>query len=313
MKFAIMGAGAMGCLVGGLLAKNNEDVILIDVWKEHVDAINKNGLFMEEVGKKKENIKIKATCDVNTVGVVDVIIFLVKGTVTESAIKQCKPMIDKNTMVITLQNGLGNSEKISSVVDKTQVAYGVMEFSAVMKGPGVITYELAKGNVFMGLEDEKEKNKLKDISLVFQKAGINAVVSDDAEERVWKKLVINSGFNPICAITALSIGSLMKEQEYIKLLEQVTSEVVTVANKKGIKLNYDDEIENLKSLGEMVKEHYPSMAQDVAHKKLTEIDFINGAVVREGNKLGVETPVNTTLVRLVKIIENTYENNKIIL
>lgn len=310
MKFVIMGSGAMGSLIGGLLASNGVDVTFVDPWEEHVNAINKNGLVMKVIDEKEEIINAKATTNPEDVGIVDAVIFLAKGVDTERVIKESLTMIGKDTVVLTLQNGLGNVEKIAEVVDISQVAFGVIEFSSILESPGIIRYELANGEIYTNTANGEKNAKFEQIIDIMSKSGLNATVSEHAEKRVWDKLVINANYNVLCATTGLKIGTLMGQEAGVQLMEGITKELVEVANKKNIALNYEECMDHLLVLGKKVSNHYPSMAQHVARKALTEIDFINGAVVREGKKVNIPTPVNETLVKILKVVENTYGEGK---
>ena len=310
MKIAIVGAGAMGSLIGGLLVKNNQDVIFIDPWKEHVDMMNENGLFMEETGKEGEFVKVKATTDIKTAGTVDVIVFLVKGTKTIETIKSVLPIMDENTIVITFQNGIGNTEKIVEYVNEDNVGFGVIDFSAVLAGPGRISYQLADAEIACNTHTGKENTLFTEFIKIMNDTGINAYISDDANYRIWNKLVINANYNVLCGILGINMGNLIDQDYSWTLMKGITKELVEVANKKGIALKYDECIAHVKELGEKVRPHYPSLSQDVARKVPTEIDALNGAIVREGKKVGVETPYNEVVFNLMKIIENTYEVGK---
>ena len=310
MKIAVVGSGAMGSLMGALLVKNNEDVTFFDPWVENVDALNEEGLLMEESSGKSELIKVNATTDAESVGVVDVIIFLVKGPKTVEIIQEVSSMIDENTIVTTFQNGIGNTEKLAEYVNGDNVSFGVIDFSAVLVGPGHINYQLADAKIACGTYTGEENPKFNDFIKLMNDAGIKASISDNAEYGVWNKLVINANYNVLCGIAGIRMGALIDQDESWVLIEGMTKELVEVANKKGIDLNYDECMEHVKELGEKVRYHYPSLAQDVARKVPTEIDAINGAIVREGKKVGVATPYNEVVFNLMKIIEGTYDVGK---
>lgn len=310
MKITIVGAGAMGSLIGGLLVKNNQDVIFVDPWKEHVDAMNEKGLLMEETGKEGEYVKVKATTDIKTVGISDIVIFLVKGTKTVETIKKILPIIDENTIVITFQNGIGNTEKIAEYVNEDNIGFGVIDFTAVLTGPGQISYELADAEIACDTHTGEENPRFSEFIKTMNNIGINAYISEDANYRIWNKLVINANYNVLCGIIGINIGNLMDKDYSWTLIKGITKELVQVANKKGIKLKYEESISHVKELGEKVRSHYPSLAQDVARKVPTEIDDLNGAIVREGKKVGVPTPYNEVVYSLMKVIESTYEVGK---
>ncbi len=310
MKIAIVGSGAMGSLIGGFLAKENKDVILIDSWKEHVEAMNEKGLSMQETNKEEEIVKVKATINPKDAGIVDVIVFLVKGTKTDETMEKILPIMDDNTIVVTLQNGLGNGDKIAKYINEDNVGFGVIDFSAVLAGPGKITYQLADAEIACNTHNGKKNDRFTDFIKVLNDIGINAYISEDANYRIWNKLVINANYNVLCGILGINMGQLIDQKESWKLIKGITRELVEVANRKGISLDYEKSIAHVKELGEKVRPHYPSLSQDVARKVPTEIDALNGAIVREGKEVGVETPYNEVVYKLMKIIESTYDVGK---
>lgn len=310
MKIAIVGCGAMGSLIGGLLVKSNEDVVFIDPWQEHVDKLNKRGLLMEEPGGASEVVRVNATTDPSTVGLVDAVIFLVKGTRTEETIQNISSMVGEDTIIATFQNGIGNTDKIAEYVNEDNVAFGVIDFSAVLVGPGHINYQLADAEIACNTHNGKENTKFNDFVKIMNNAGINAYISEDANYRIWNKLVINANYNVLCGIAGIRMGELIDQNESWNLMQGITRELVDVANRKGIKLCYDESIKHVKELGEKVRFHYPSLSQDVARMVPTEIDYLNGAVVREGKKLGMATPYNEVVYNLMKVIERTYDVGK---
>ncbi|BCV23478.1 ketopantoate reductase family protein [Gelria sp. Kuro-4] len=308
MRIAVLGAGAMGSLFGGLLAQAGEDVTLVDVWEDHIKAIKEHGLTMICDGVE-ENVKINAETSPAQVGPVDLVIFLVKGTHTEQAIKNATPMIQPDTRVLTLQNGLGNAEKIADVVGEDKVLFGVIDFASVLLGPGRISSELAKRTIHFKPLNNIVDDKVKQVEQVFRNARINAEISLEVERDIWRKLVINCNLNALCTVCRIRTGTLLDQGEITQsLFKDITKEIVTVAGAKGINLDFEECMDFLNDLSSKVRGHYPSMTQDLMKKRKTEIEFINGAVVREGKKHGVATPVNETLYHLITILHNTYSD-----
>lgn len=310
MKIAVVGSGAMGSLIGGILVENNKDVIFIDPWKDHVDAMNEKGLTMKEAGQEKENIKVKATINPKDAGIVDVVVFLVKGPKTVEAIKEVLPIINDKTLVVSFQNGLGNGEKLSEFINKDNIGFGVIDFSAVLAGPGKITYQLADAEIACNTYTGKENIIFNEFIKIMNDSGINAYICDDSDYRIWNKLVINANYNILCGILGINMGNLIDQEYGWALMRGITREIVELANKKGIKLDYEESMTHLRELGGKVREHYPSLSQDVARKVETEVEALNGAVVEEGKKMGIKTPYNEVVYNLMKIIENTYEVGK---
>lgn len=311
MKIAIIGSGAMGSLMGAKLSTNNE-VLLFDHWTEHVNEINKTGLKMKEDNKIKTITNIKASNKYEDLKDYDVYIVLVKGINTYNEIKNSYKFINKTSLVVTLQNGLGNHYILNEFINEENISYGMMDFSARLIKPGLIEYEMADSKIALKMfnEVDNSKNELfKKFNNQLKKANFN-VVNKKTNEEIWKKLIINANFNAISGITGLNIGTLVKEDSFTNLVLNITKEIVLVANKLNINLNFEEEYNNIINRSNSASNHYPSLAQDVARRNKTEIDFINGAIVNEAKKLNVDVPTNEALYNLVKIIENNYNDGK---
>ena len=217
-------------------------------------------------------------------------------------------MIDENTTVLALQNGLGNVEKISDVVNDNQIMFGVCEVGSDLEGPGHIKCHLVDGVIKIKPLNGIVDQKVESIVDAFAKSGINAILSMNVEEDIWAKLAVNGCANAVCSLTRLTAGNFAEQNESFSLMEDILREIVAVASAKNISLDYEKIIGFLRIQIPKAGSHYPSMAQDVMKKRLTEIESINGAVVREGKKLNVPVPVNETIVKLMTIIQNTYES-----
>lgn len=306
MKVAVLGAGAMGSLFGGLLAEAGNQVTLIDIWKEHVDAINTKGLKIDETKGVKIVKEVKATTDPSQVDPVELLIVFVKSTVTEVALESAKSIVGDNTTIITLQNGLGNIEKIEKAVGKGRVIAGVTSHGSTLLGPGRIRHA-GQGDTYLGEIDGRITKRLNRIAEVFNRAGIKCRVETDILSLIWSKLIINVGINALTAITGLKNGDIVKYHETVEILEQAVKEAVRVAQSRGIKLQYDDPVAHTKEVCRLTAQNRSSMLQDVLNRRKTEIEMINGAVVREGEKAGIPTPVNRVLTNLVATIQKTYD------
>ncbi len=303
MKTVIMGAGAMGSLFGGLLTLSGEDVWLVDIWKEHLDTIRSRGLTLEEKGKT-ENIHVHATTKVVSVGKADVVLFFVKTYQTEKAVLDALSLQKEDTVFLTLQNGLGNEEALCKQVDRSKVIMGVTGQGATLLGPGHIRHA-GWGKTSMGELDGKITYRVNQIAQMFLKAGIETEVSSHIQHLVWEKLLTNIGINALTALTGLKNGQLLDYPETRRLMESLVSEAVEVARKKGIQIG-GDPIEMVKTVAEATGENRSSMGQDFDHKRRTEIDAINGAVVREAERLGVAVPYNQMITDLIKVIEKRF-------
>jgi 2-dehydropantoate 2-reductase len=307
MKITVVGAGAMGSLFAGYLAEGEGEIWIYDVWREHVDAIRKDGLIMTR-NNVDRRVKINATCDPTDPGIVDLVLIFVKYGDTRQAVHDSRFMIGPHTSVLTLQNGIGSVDVIRESIPGEQILYGLTTLTSEILCPGHIE-ESFKGSgethvwPFTGRVDSRTEQ----ICSVFNDAGIHTLISENVELIVWKKLVVNACQNTLTAITRLKVGDLIDQPEAWDIFEGVVSEIVQVAQKKGLSLDEKEANRFLRQVGEKAREHFPSMFVDVMNKKKTEIDCLNGAIIREGERLGISTPFNRTIHTLIRIIENTYE------
>jgi len=300
MKTVIMGAGAMGSLFGGLLTLSGEDVWLVDIWKENIDAMRSKGLKVEDRGKV-QIIPVKATTDVASVGKADLILFFVKTYQTEKAVSDVLVLQKENTVFLTLQNGLGNEETICKKVNRKKVILGVTGQGATFLGPGHIRHA-GWGKTYVGELDEKITDRVTQIAQVFRKAGIETEVSSHIHDLVWEKLLVNVGINALAALTGLKNGQLLDYPETVRLMEALVSEAVEVTRRKEIQID-ENPMNRVKVVIEATRENRCSMGQDLDYKRRTEIDAINGAVVREAERLGISVPYNQMITDLIKVVE----------
>jgi 2-dehydropantoate 2-reductase len=277
-------------------------VFLIDVWKDHIDSINENGLIMEENGAFIKYKGLIATNDSTFIGYVDLAIIFVKSTLTFDAISNNKSIFGPNTIAITLQNGLGNYEIISQVIGSKNVLTGTTAHGATMMGPGKIRHA-GTGDTIIGELTGEITERIKQIQSIFNEANIKTAVSENVIGLVWDKLLINVGINALSGITQVENGRLLKYPEIEQLLELAVVEAMKVAIKKGIKLSYDDPVGHTKDVCKSTATNKSSMLQDILKSNETEIEMINGAIVKEGKALDVETPVNLALTNIIKFIQ----------
>jgi 2-dehydropantoate 2-reductase len=303
MKTVIMGAGAMGSLFGGLLALSGEEVWLVDIREDHIQAMVSKGLMLEE-GGKTQAIPVHATKEVASIGKADLILFFVKTYHTEKAVSDALVLQKEETVFLTLQNGLGNEEAICKRVDSGKVILGVTNHGATFLGPGRIRHA-GWGKTYMGELDGKETPRVTRIAQLFTKAGVETEVSSNIQSLVWNKLFINVGINPVAALTGLKNGQLLDYAETLRLMETLVTEAVAVARIKGIPIE-GNPVEKVKAVAEATRENRCSMGQDFDNRRKTEIDAINGAVVREAERLGIAVPYNRMITDLIKVIEKNF-------
>ena len=303
MKIVIMGAGAMGGLFGGLLAFSGEEVWLVDVRKEQVDVIRSVGLTLEE-GDKLQIIGVNATQDVSSLGKADLVIFFVKTYHTEQAVSDALALEKEDTIFLTLQNGLGNEEILCKRINRKKVMLGVTGQGATFLGPGHVRHA-GRGKTFIGELDQGVSDRAVQVAKMFREADIDTEVSANIHDLIWDKLLVNVGINALTALTELKNGQLLDYPETLRIMEALVSEAAEVARQKGIRIE-GNPIEKAKTVAEATKGNRSSMGQDVDFRRKTEIDAINGAVVREAKRLGLPAPYNEVVTDLIKMIEKKF-------
>lgn len=304
MKIAIVGPGAMGTLLAVLLTKGKEEVVLFDKDKERAGKLNKTGFSMEGVAGNWEG-KIPVIAEPVQIKDAELIVIAVKSYDTKNALDMIKPGIGEDAVVLTLQNGIGNIDLLNEAIDQDNVVGGITSMGATLLGPGKVRYA-GKGETVIGRLDAKTPVALRFIREAFNKAGCDTKISRDIKALLWSKLVINAGINALTAVTRLPNGKLIEFEGTRKILRAAVTEAVKIAKRKRIKLIYDDPLAKAEAVCFATAENISSMLQDILRKKRTEIDFINGAVVRLGQELGIAVPVNALLVDLIKTIEASY-------
>ncbi len=309
MKIAIIGAGAMGCLYGAKLSKNKENqVFLLDVWQEHIDKINDKGLFVETDGEFLTYSNLKASANAEEVGNVDLAIVFVKSTLTGIAVENNKALFGKSdcfeggTVGLTLQNGLGNVDELKKVLGEENVVAGTTAHGATMLEAGSIRHA-GKGKTIIGEISGEETDRIKKIAQVLEDSDMETDVSKNVLGLIWDKLLVNVGINAIVGIAQVSNGEILEHEELEGLLEKAVTEAKIVAEKKGISLSYANPVAHAKDVCKATSKNKASMLQDLLKGNKTEIDMINGAIVREAKALGLEAPVNYTLTNLIKFLE----------
>ncbi len=275
MKISVIGSGAMGSLFGGKLAIAGENVVLYDVYRDHIDTVNKEGLSIEDAETGKITVvHPQASSDPESVKNSDVLLIFVKSTNTESVANQFKSFAAPHTIVLTLQNGLGNDAILVKHFGIERTAIGVTSQGATFLGPGKIKHA-GKGPTHITMADGN-KTKLQDLAAALGRAGFETYISDEVTSLVWSKLIINVGINALTALLNV---------------------------KNGIQLIYDDPLAQVYEVARKTASNSSSMLQDFQKNRPTEIDFINGAVVNEAQKLGISVPVNETVTRIVRTLD----------
>lgn len=304
MKIVMLGAGALGSTIGGTLAKTNE-VIFVDQWKDHVDLINRQGLKMTDE-TKDWFVPVQAQTTGQGIGPVDLVIVLVKSFATKTAIQQLKETgtIGDRTLVMSLQNGLGNEETIADVIGKENVISGKTYCGGRLIEAGYVAGRTEGKWTYIGELNGEITSRIQAVAKVFHEAGMLCEVSDNIQGLIWDKLLINVAAGALCGITHLPYGPLY-EEEYLKdVAVMAIQEGIDVAKAAGVRLKSEDPEYPWYAASEGLPPTFKtSIQQSLEFKRPTEIDFINGSVVEYGKKYGMKTPVNQTLVACVKGIE----------
>ena len=304
MKIAVVGAGAMGSLFGAILAESGEDVRLYDIWKEHVKAVNEKGLDIELNGKTR-SVSINATSDKRQIGKTDLAIIFVKSTQTVDAARVASELLGNKGFVLTLQNGMGNADIIGEIIDPDRIIAGTTSHGATMLGPGSIRHA-GTGPTVIGMWTGIQKTGIAKIADVFNKAGIITETVDDVRNVIWAKLLVNVGINAITALTGIKNGRILDLSATKALSCAAVEEAMEVAEAQGVKVA-GNTVEHVFQVAEATSANRSSMGQDVDNKRQTEISAINGAVVKEAQKLGINVPVNQTLTALIETLQAHYE------
>jgi 2-dehydropantoate 2-reductase len=304
MKICILGAGSLGSAIGGALTEGGLDVWLLGRrGSDHIEAMRQKGLTLVEGGVERI-VKVRVATDGREVGPVDLLIVLVKSRCTAEALEGAGPLIGERTIVLSLQNGLGNEEILAERLGWDRVLGGKTYAGGLLAAPGRVVAGIKGKQTFIGEWDGSATERVNRIGAVLDQAGMETRISPDIRAVIWSKLLVNVATGAICAITGLPYGKLNQVQEAVDCGAAAAAEAIAVARADGVVLSMTDPREAWnRAVAGLPFGFKTSMRQDIEKGAKTEIDFINGAVVRLGEKLGVPTPVNRTLVAAIKAIE----------
>jgi 2-dehydropantoate 2-reductase len=301
MKICTIGAGAMGSVFGGLLARAGHEVTFVDTWAEHVAAINARGLRVDGV-KGEIEVRVRAVTEPPRSLGADLAMIWTDANNTRRAAETAAAALAPNGFAITMQNGIGNVETLVEVLGKPRVAAGSSMCSAAMRGPGHASFtHMAMSSV--GELDGGASARVEELREALAGAGFEARVHPDIMALVWTKFAHNCAVNAICATTGLRVGEFARVAALDRLQDHVIDEILAVTQAKGITLDDPDFRAHVKTHC-WRKFNRPSMLQHIEAGKRTEIDAINGRLVEEGRRLGVPTPYNDALVCLLKGVEH---------
>jgi len=299
MKIVIVGAGAMGCLFAALLRRAGFDVGLLEKNTAVRDAILRNGIRLENSLGRYVADGIAVTHDAGTIGYADYILFFVKAFDTEQAAASAGPCAGSGTVIVTLQNGIGNVELLTERFPAHCVLAGTTAHGSTLLEPGRVRHA-GCGDTAVGPLRPQERSCAEELCSVFAKAGIDARVFDDVFAVLWNKLVVNCGINPLAAILDINNGCILDLEPVRSSMHASVREVVSVAAAKGISMSPDEQVVRVEQVCRATQANICSMLQDIRAGRRTEIDYMNGAVIREARALDLSVPVNSMLSGLVR-------------
>lgn len=287
-QIIVLGAGAIGSTYGALLSKGN-DVTLIGN-KTHVKHIQMHGLDL--IDERKQNFKLIAKTEINQIHPNTLILLSTKTQDSIPALKQIKSILRTDSAILVLQNGLGIEFAVKEIAGKTEVFRGVTEIAAEFLAPGKIRYWNGKTI----LAESKSANE---VAGIFTNVGLETCISEKMNEEIWRKLILNCVVNPLSALFQVRNNEILDKQlEWVRW--EIVHECAAVAKEAGV-----DIFLNPSKIDNKIRcyHNFSSMCQDILKRKKTEIDFLNGEIVKLGKKHNISTPVNQTITRLVKFLE----------
>lgn len=300
MNVTIVGVGAMGCLFGAFLSPLAQ-VTLLGHWPEQIAALARDGLTLDGVDGRSNHHPIQATNDPTTVPPADLALILVKSRQTEQAAALAQQVLAPDGIALTLQNGLGNLEKLAAVLGPNHAALGTTSQGATLLEPGTVRHA-GHGPTHLATTPQT-REQLTAVAHLFNQAGFTTHLVDNVDSLVWGKLAVNCGINPLTALLGVPNGFLAANEPARQVMMAAARETAVVAQTLGITLPYPDAGRRALEVAQATAANHSSMLQDIVRGAPTEIEAICGAVVENGRRIGIPTPINSELLRMVKLKE----------
>ena len=298
IKVAVMGAGAVGCYFGAMLARAGHEVVLI-ARSQHVEAIARDGLRLQTT-RFDEQVRLTASSEPSAVQGAQLVLFCVKSLDTESAGAQIRPYLASDALVLTLQNGVDNADRLRTVLPGAAVAAAVVFVAVEMAGPGHVRHH---GRGELVVEPAASRSISSDaVAQALIAAGVPTEISNNVRGALWAKLILNCAYNAVSAITQLPYGKTVAGEGIQDVMRDVVAECLAVAQAEGVQVAGDVHA-TVAQLAASMPSQLSSTAQDLARGKPTEIDYLNGYIVVRGDTVGIATPANRVLWALVKLLE----------
>ena len=307
MKIAVIGTGAMGSIYAARFSKAGHEVVAVDVWQDHVDQINKNGLLIDGPDGQIIAKNIRASTKILDFEGCDFYIIATKALHLEETVKNLKEQIDLKSPIITIQNGLGAGDIILEHLPKNNIILGVAEgFGASVKAPGRVTHTANKQIRLGSISKKVRESELKDIVEVWRNGGLKTEVYENIEQLIWEKLLCNVTLSGPCSIFNCNVEELYNNKEKWTFALNCMEEAYSVGLARGIPFSFDDPIAYVTDFAKRVGSAKPSMLQDYETKRKTEIDFINGAIPPLAAELKVPTPFNLKVCKIIRDAEKNF-------
>lgn len=305
MKIAIVGCGAMGSVYAGLLGSRDNDVLVIDRWDAHIQAIQDNGLHITGASGERR-ARLRAYRDVPH-ETVDLVIIAAKAAQAGSAAASARPLLNDATTVLTIQNGLGSADDVARAVGSERLAVGIAAaFGASLPAPGHVHHN-GMAAIRMGAYSTLSAARLESVVAAWQDAGFNAESVQDVTAMQWEKLICNVAYSAPCTLSGLTVGQVMSDAHMSQVSQAAATEAWNVARARGIALTVTDPVAHVQAFGARIPDAKPSVMLDHERGRVSEIDYINGAVPREAAKCGHTAEVNMILTALVKQRETAFQ------
>lgn len=305
-KVAIIGCGAMGSVYAALMADAGHEVHAVTLWPDHAEAMKTHGLRLEGASGER-TVRLHAGTTTDGIGVCDLVIVATKAFDVEAAARSALPLLGPHTVVQTIQNGLGSAERVAPVVGADRLAVGVVGgFGASLRAPGHVHHngmEMVRFGSHAGLPS----GRLAAAAAIWESAGFKVALFDDLPRMVWEKLIMNVTFSASCCLTGMTIGEVMNNADAWRVARGCAEEAIAVAQALGVRLAVGEPLAHIRHLGGRIAAARPSMLLDHLARRRSEIDVINGSIPREGARVGVPTPVNETVVALVRAREAEFD------
>lgn len=308
MRYLVMGAGSLGSVFGGLLQERGQEVTFVGT-DDHLLAMQEKGLTITGIWGEHRLERVKAYYGTEGLsGTFDVILLSVKSYHTTQVISQALPFMEQGSLVVSLQNGLGNWEAIAAAVGWDRTVGARVIFGAAIEAPGTARVTVYADKVLLGSPSGSvEQERMQPVCDAFNDARIPTLLSENIESSLWGKVLYNCALNPMGAILNVPYGALREVPEVMEVVHRIIDEIFAVAGAKGVRLGYEHPDDYFRTLVDDLlpptASHRSSMLQDMEKGRRTEIDALNGAIGAYGRQLGIPAPVNDVITAIIKGFE----------